>query len=151
MSDNKDDKRVAREAAIRLLAQREHSQFELTRKLLRRGFSRELLEDLVISLAEQGLQCDQRFAEAFVRSRYAKGQGPLKIRSGLGAKGICQQVAAEACQQPELDWHDQCQRVFERKFGHGPITDYAQRAKCYRFLAQRGFSRNHIDAALAGQ
>ena len=144
-----DDTRVAREAAIRLLAQREHSQFELIQKLSRRGFGRDLLDDLLATLAEQGLQCDERFAEAFARARYAKGQGPLKIRAGLSAKGISQHLAAKACQQPELDWHAQCEQVFVRKFGDEPVTDYAQRAKCFRFLAQRGFARDHIDAAMS--
>lgn len=146
-----DEAKAARESAIRLLAQREHSRFELTQKLSRRGHAREHIEDLLSRLQEQGLQSDERFAESFARSRYAKGQGPVKIQAGLASKGISQGLAIAACQQPELNWRDQCERVFHRKFGEVQVTDYTQRAKCYRFLAQRGFTRDHIDAILGNR
>ena len=66
------------QAAVRLLASREHSRGELRRKLASRCGDDRLLEQALNNLTEQGLQSDGRFAEQYVLSRKRKGFGPAR-------------------------------------------------------------------------
>ncbi|WP_251366014.1 hypothetical protein [Coxiella-like endosymbiont of Rhipicephalus sanguineus] len=56
-----------RERTIVLLARREHSQLELKQKLLNKGYKLSEVETLIISLAVEGLQSDERYTEVYVR------------------------------------------------------------------------------------
>lgn len=60
-----------REHTIALLARREHSQLELKQKLLNKGYKLSEVETLIISLAVEGLQSDERYTEIYVRQRIA--------------------------------------------------------------------------------
>src|SRR5690554_546207 len=85
-----------REAALRLLARREHSVAELSRKLLQRGWREPEAEATIARLAAENLQSDQRFAESYARSRAARHYGPLRIRAELAERGIDRDLASRA-------------------------------------------------------
>ncbi|MCB1644681.1 MAG: regulatory protein RecX [Pseudomonadales bacterium] len=73
-----------RRAAMDLLARREHSRLELHEKLSRRfAGCQELIQSETEKLTAEGLQSDARLAEAYVRARSNRGQGPRKIRMEL--------------------------------------------------------------------
>src|SRR5689334_5576587 len=74
--------------ALRLLARREHSVEELRHKLLRRGYAATPVETVVRQLANRRLISDVRFAGALVRTRSARGYGPVRIRAELRRQGI---------------------------------------------------------------
>ena len=59
--DTGDDIQV-RNTAMRLLSRREHSQLELSAKLVHRGFDEGLIKGLLQELEQQDLQSDRRFA-----------------------------------------------------------------------------------------
>ena len=140
-----------RRAAMDLLARREHSRQELGQKLLRRFSGQQDAIDIEIDrLNEEGLQSDSRLAEAFIRSRVNRGQGPVKIRAELRQKGVSDgdiSLAMEAC---EVDWFEQARDAADRKFGATLAIDedYDEamrlKAKVSRFLQQRGFTFDHI-------
>ena len=58
------------------LARREHSRLELYQKLKQRQFEPDVINSELNKLLDEGLQSDERFAEAFLRSRIDKGKGP---------------------------------------------------------------------------
>ncbi|MBU1629126.1 MAG: recombination regulator RecX, partial [Gammaproteobacteria bacterium] len=70
-------------SACDLLARREHSKFELRQKFKVRQFDEESIETTLSFLASNGWQSDERFVEALVRERIARGYGPLKILNEL--------------------------------------------------------------------
>lgn len=71
-----------RRGAMDLLARREHSRQELQLKLGRRfDVEPEIISRVVDQLAREGLQSNQRLAEAYLRYRSNRGQGPLKIKA----------------------------------------------------------------------
>ena len=70
------------------LSRREHSKKELFNKLFKRVNDLELLNQEIDRLANEGLQSDERFSEAYIRSKTQAGYGPIKIKMELTQKGI---------------------------------------------------------------
>ncbi|MEX0900955.1 MAG: regulatory protein RecX [Gammaproteobacteria bacterium] len=133
---------------MRYLARREYASAELTDKLVRRGYDESAVRSVVRALAEAGLQDDHRFTEAFVRSRIARGHGPVKIGVELRRRGIddAGDVLADAA-----DWFELAREQRRRRFGDERPADWGVRAAQARFLEQRGFTRDQIKAALDGE
>src|SRR5690606_32637643 len=63
---------AARHKALALLARREHSRFELVRKLCLLGCPETHATEVVDTLAAEGLQDDRRFTAAWIESRMRK-------------------------------------------------------------------------------
>ena len=136
-----------RRAAMDLLARREHSKHEIFLKLTRRlGDHPELFEQEVGKLTNEGLQSDRRLAEAFIRSRTNRGQGPVKIRMELRAKQVDDEIISTAFEECGVDWSELAQSVTGKKFGDELVkaTDMKTKARISRFMQQRGFSFDHI-------
>lgn len=139
--------RDIRLAAMDLLARREHSRLELYRKL-RKRFPDQLqeIEVEIDRLATEGLQSDARLAEAFIRARTNRGQGPSKIRMELKGKGVAEDLMSLAFEACEVDWFALAHEVAAKKFGDLEGTDLRFKAKVSRFLQGRGFSYDHISS-----
>ncbi|WP_328716587.1 regulatory protein RecX [Halomonas elongata] len=138
-----------RDDAIRLLARREYARGELRERLAAKGHAAEDVEACLLELEEQGLQSDARFAESFLRSRVARGQGPLKLRAELGRRGIDDDIARQAFAElaAEVDWFELAAEVLARRFT-GPGETPRERARRERFLAGRGFDFEQLRHAL---
>ena len=142
----------AKNAAIGLLARREHSRKELLDKLGRRCDGVDL-DDVLDQLADAGYQSDQRFTEGFIRMRVGQGQGLIKIRFELQRKGVASDVIAAALEAADIDWFELALDMYQRKYRTGlEASDFKERARRMRFMAQRGFNSEQINYALsAGQ
>ncbi|MCW8906494.1 MAG: recombination regulator RecX [Sedimenticola sp.] len=127
------------QAAIRLLAIREHSRLELQRKLQARTEQPELLQELLDRLQAEGYQSDGRFAEQYVESRKAKGFGPVRIGRELRERGVDSVLIEQWLDPHATDWSALLQSCCRRKFGNAVPGDYRERAKRARFLEYRGF------------
>ena len=136
--------------ALRLLAAREHSAQEVRRKLLRSG-SAAAVADVVERLARDGLLSDERFAESYVRSCIERGQGPLKIRAGLLARGVAGELAERALAHEAGFWLQRADEAVAKRFGAVPPADAAEWGRRSRFLARRGFSAELIHQTLSGR
>lgn len=131
---------------IALLARREHSRAELIEKLDRSGYDPALIRREVDALAAERLQSDERFAEAFLRSRMERGEGPIRIRYELVRRGVDESLVDGCMGLVSDDWIPVAERVWRRRFdGHCP-DDLKERARQYRFLTQRGFSSEQINS-----
>ena len=70
--------------ALKLLGLRNHSQKELERKLLKKGYTSESIEPVLEKLTRQGVLDDRIFAMELIRSRSRrKPAGKLKISAEL--------------------------------------------------------------------
>jgi regulatory protein len=139
--------------AIDLLSRREHSREELAQKLrLKSSASDEILDallpELLDGLSDQGYLSDERYAEMVIRSRFAKGQGPIRIRLELKQKGIDAAIINSNFDEFDADWFELAATTQRKRFGERPL-DLPARAKQMRFLASRGFSSEHIEYALS--
>ena len=138
-----------RRAAMDLLARREHSRQELQRKLARRlAVDAEVIFSVINQLTQEGLQSDQRLAEALLRYRSNRGQGPLKIKAEMREKCIESDLIEQIFDEANIDWFDLALRVLEKRYGDGSAVDASERAKRTRFLQQRGFSFDQIQTVM---
>ena len=135
-------------AALNLLSMREHSFKELTTKLNDKFNQSGLIKDVLIALAETGLQSDERFADAFARQRIRQGKGPILLAMELSQRGICNSLIEQAISADVVDWNELAAKVRQKKFGEGKSLTPQMRAKQIRFLASRGFKSSHIQFAL---
>lgn len=147
-ADAKTSANAARKKAMDFLARREYGSDELVGRLKGAGFEPVLAVSTVATLTEEGLQNDARFAAAFARSKLGRGAGPLRIRQALLEKGLPESVAATALSELEADWCEQARQVRLKKYGPGSPGDFKEKARQMRFLQYRGFSIEHINAAM---
>jgi regulatory protein len=132
--------------ALRYLSTREHSRVELARKLSRHAEAAEEIEALLDELEAAKLLSPSRFSESLVHRR-ASRYGNSRILSELQGHGIADDdlkaIKADLASNEEARAHD----VWRKKFGRSP-ADTSERAKQMRFLQQRGFSHEAIQAVM---
>ncbi len=153
--DAAERKQVAREV-FRLLDRRLRTRRDLERKLVDRGFRREIASVVLDRFVEQGVHSDRRYAEAWCRDTLrAKAVGRRYLVGKLAERGVARGIAEEVV-GAELD--DELEReLAERAAGtwcrrHPGGDDMKRRARAQRFLGGRGFgpglARAAVDAAL---
>lgn len=139
----------ARKKAMDYLARREHGRTELLDKLVAFGFDTDVADAAVRQLINDGLQSDQRFADAFVRSRINQGKGPVMIRADLRARGVAGSEIDAAIEQAGQDWHSLARDVRLKKFGSDTPFEFKEKARQMRFLQSRGFEPDQVQAAVS--
>lgn len=130
---------AARDRALALLARREHSRRELTRKLAR-YFDSAAIAEALDELTRRGLLCERRFALVYVRTA-GKKFGIVRLRRELNIRGIGEAdinhaLAAELADDEET----RAAAVLSGKFGAQSLSEIKQRARAGRFLQSRGFA-----------
>lgn len=137
----------AEQAAMRLLAMREHTQLELKNKL-KRAHADADVEQALKSLAEQGLQSDERYTQLYVELRRNKGYGPLRICADLRERGVDEVLIDSYVDETDSHWSSLLQQVVKKKYGAQPPVDQKDMARRGRFLSYRGFPSHLISAYL---
>jgi regulatory protein len=124
-----------------LLARREHSRFELDRKLRMKGFAEEDIPGTLDVLVKQGLLSDQRFAEQYCRARSNRGFGPRKIQLELQERGVSAELIAQTMAAlTQQSWTEIARAAWKKKFAGKLPSDYQTWAKQRRYLQYRGFT-----------
>ena len=146
--------REALNTALRILTGRDHTKFELSRKLQARGYSTAAITQVISECERLDYIDDMRTAREFVRQLHGKGYGLRQIRRKLAAKGLSgtkfRDFLAESITEADeslsaakiLKKHAQ---RFEREKDAGK-----RKEKIYRFLHGRGFSSAVIAEIMAG-
>ena len=158
-------------AGLNLLARREHSSKELKLKLGRR-FADVLVDEACAGLEHNGLLSDERFTEAVIHSRTAKGYGPRHIAQELSQKGVSKELIKEFLDERDAHWVGCARDAALKKLrtssrlaealrdlqdDEADIEEVREhqhqrtlaRQKLSAFLARRGFSSEIVRAALA--
>ncbi len=141
---------AVRQAAMDLLARREHGRVELTRKLRQRGAPEALIEAALERLVQQGLLSETRYLESFVSQRAKAGQGPLRIREELLQRGLDRADIDRALSDSGIDWAAQLRQTWQRKFAGKRPDDLREQARQQRFLSYRGYPQEAIARLLRG-
>jgi regulatory protein len=136
-----------RTAAVALLGRRDFASGELRRKLEAQGYDAELVATAVAELVAGGIVNDARYAENYVAYHAERGQGPMRIAADLRAFNLpAETIVAALAAGP--DWRARAREVRIRRFGLAEPQTWPQKAQQGRFLQYRGFSSDHIRAAL---
>lgn len=142
---------AVRRSAMDLLARREHGRVELTRKLLQRGASLEMIDVALDRLAEEGLLSEARYLESFISYRARSGYGPARIREELQQRGLPRTDVEQALRDSGFDWAAQLADTWHRKFSSRLPADMRERAQQTRFLSYRGYPMELISRLLSGR
>jgi regulatory protein len=131
--------------ALDIISRREHSQKELTDKLLKKYDIPEPVNLVIDNLIDKNLLNDFRFSQTYVVARKRKGFGPKKIGYELVSRGINENTASEAI-DAEGGWNEAALKAFNKKFKAGIGEDFKEQNKQKVFLQNRGFSFQEIDS-----
>jgi regulatory protein len=123
--------------ALRLLAGREYSRFELERKLAAKEADPDEVKKALDELQAKGFLDEQRAVDSLLHRRSGR-LGAMRIRQELQAKGIDAERVAIAVASLNATEFERAREVWRRRFGALP-ADAAERGKQARFLAARGF------------
>ena len=141
------DGAAAERAAVTLLARRDYAGGELAARLRERGYDGDIVAQLVADLGERRLLNDERYAGHFVEYHRQRGHGPARIRRDLEAAGVAA-AFIDAALDAVGDWAALARSVRVRRFGTAPPENWQEKGRQARFLQYRGFSNDHIRAAL---
>ena len=131
-----------------MLARREHSAFEIRRKLQQKDFTESEIDEALERLQQEGLLSDARFAESYINGRMGKGYGPLRIALELKERGVAESDYGPYLYAGNMDWWKVLKAAHEKKYGSAPCSDYREKAKRARFLQYRGFELDKIHELL---
>ncbi len=142
---NLEQTREARDYAFLLLSYRARSLQEISERLLKKGYEREVVKKVVEELEHLHYLDDRAFAREWVEMRLGEKRGKMLIRRELLKKGIEKGIIDDslaeglrkiASSEDELAW-----RAIEKRI---PRYRKLEKSKAYRrirdFLIRRGFS-----------
>ena len=136
---------------MRLCSRAEKSSGDARRLMARWGVTASERDGVLAKLIEMRFIDDSRFAAAYVRDRSRfGGWGAYKIRAGLKAKGVSEEVINEALAQlTEDNSAEQLLRQVERKAPKvKAANDYELKTKLIRFALSRGFEYDTVLAVV---
>ena len=131
--------------ALDILSRREHSEKELTNKLLKKFDNSKTIDLVIQNLVDKNLVNDHRYSESYIAARKRKGFGPKKIMYELISRGVSEATALQAI-DTEGEWKAAALKVFNKKFKQGVGIDFKEVNKQKTFLQNRGFSFEEIDS-----
>lgn len=137
-------KKSVHEVAMRLLAIREHSSHEMTRKLKQKGFDNREIENVLAFLVAENLLSNERFLEGFINSKRNRGYGPLRIQQELQQHQIQQDLIDTYLDFSDPQWIADARQVRAKKFGTGVPEEFRDKARQMQFLQYRGFNQDQI-------
>ena len=125
------------------LSRREHSEKEIFLKFVNLVNSKDTLLEEILKLKEEGLISNQRYAEAYIRSRFHSGFGPIRIKYELEKKGVIESIIKTAFQETDLDWDDKLKSEFKKKYESNDMKSLNDN-KISKFFLYRGFDLEKI-------
>ncbi|MFZ6026331.1 MAG: regulatory protein RecX [Chloroflexota bacterium] len=136
----KDGREAAYQQAYRLLERRERTVAEIERRLRERGFSDEIITDLLARLQESGVVNDNRFARNFVEARATfRPRSRRALRVELRQRGLQEAQIAEAL--ADVDEGAMAYQVALKQGRRLQALAWQEfRQKLGAFLARRGFN-----------
>ena len=124
--------------ALRLVARRDYTRFELRSKLAPHVEDAAELEVLLNDFTERGWISEPRVVEQLVHAKSAR-LGASRIRHALLKRGIAEELIGPALATLRESEPGRARSVLAIKFSAPPATP-AERARRVRFLQSRGFT-----------
>ncbi|MCS5712244.1 RecX family transcriptional regulator [Candidatus Berkiella aquae] len=140
-----------KDKAIYLLSRREHSRYELQRKLQQRGFQSKDIRPVLDELEKENLLSEERFVSSYIRSRRSRGFGPLKICAELKERGIDRDRWQSNEEWQEELWQNSAILSCAKRFGLAVAKTREQRIAQSQYLQRRGFTSSQIKMAIGAQ
>lgn len=140
-----DERDKAYNRALRFLGIRPRSQVEIERYLTEKGYTEDVIEDVVNRLSERQYLDDEAFARFWLENREQfKPRGERALRYELRQKGVADRIIDTIL--INLDEDDMAWAAIEGKLQRWQnLPELELRKKITGFLARRGFGYEVID------
>lgn len=144
------------DCSLRVLSLRDHSEWELRRKLKEKGYEQPGVEESVARLKELGYLDDARFARGFASSAIRNGRGyGARLKLELARRGVAAGIVSEVLAEVGEEFSESrlLALVIARRYaGFDPETaTEKEKRKVVGYLQRKGFSLSAIFAQLNGQ
>jgi regulatory protein len=133
-------------SAMRFLARRGHSTGELRKKLRRRDFPDDLIDQVIDDFTDRGWLDDVEFAQHQAEILARKEWGPGQIRAKLEKHGVPSTVAEDAVATLNVSWLELAVSRVRGKYGE--LDSDRDRQRAFRHLTYRGFSARTARAVI---
>ena len=137
-----------RKKAIRMLARREYSVYELSLKLRKKGVEAQVCDAVLAALVSENLLSDRRYAESYLSAKIYKGYGPTRIRLELEQNGVHRATIDDVFAEAQVEWQEQLRQQHLKKYGDSEPANYKEWVKRARYFNNRGFSSELIQSVL---
>lgn len=142
------DRQKAMNTAVRILAPRDHSKYELKQKLQQRGFARKVIDTVIAECERLDYINDPRTAHLYILQLKRKCFGRRYIRMALKKKRLGGEVPENLLLEnyPEADERENAGKILEKKRQtfEREKDKKKSKEKMVRFLTSRGFSKDII-------
>jgi regulatory protein len=142
------DGEAAYRTVLRCLELRSHARRDLGRRLVRKGHPKQAVESALERATALGLLDDAAFAQDYVRTRAARGRGPLRLTRDLLAMGVERSLIDRAL---AVEWPEGSDGTSvplglatKRAAQLGPLPRPTKRRRVLAYLARRGFSGREV-------
>ncbi|MDF7671126.1 regulatory protein RecX [Orbaceae bacterium ESL0721] len=165
--------KILRNKAVQLLAQRDHSSYELSQKLLifatksflskksyekaafnddeiyeqKRAEYRLLIADVISYCTSHGWINDAEYVKKYIDMQVRKGNGRYKIAMELKQRGLQIEIVQSMLSNTYIDWAEVAANQIVKKFKQINKKDQTQKRKIVQFLLSRGFAQDEIKSA----
>lgn len=146
--------------AVQLLAQRDHSSYELTNKIIQ-FFTKKIkcsedeyyeqLNQLKIETADVIQYCtnqnwmnDTQYIEKYIVMRANKGYGRYKIAMELKQRGLSTDLIHELLRILDINWVYNAHKQLLKKFKQVNVKNISEKQKVMQFLVTRGYTQDDI-------
>lgn len=137
----------AKRKALELLSEVEHAAQGLRLKLIKRKFSRDVVDEVIGWLQQRGRLDDERFAASWIQFRlHRHPEGPAALLAGLSKKGISHEIASGAVDVAVSE--GECARALDRAVEKLRKKSNMNDEKLLRALIARGFSYGEVRTLL---
>ena len=140
-----------KEAGMRLLSYRMRSKKELNQKLIKKGFSIDVINDVLLEFEEKDWVDDHKFGLAFSRDQINRNKiGPIalkyKLKEYLDSLELINQISNNI--YSELDVENIIIKIIQKYPPHKIESDYNLRRKLINKLKRKGHYWQDIDSAM---
>ncbi len=138
------------QSLMRFCAFRERAEFEVHQKAIKLGMLPADIKTAIHALKEEGFLNQERFLKAYIHDkREFQGWGPFKIMAQLRKFRIPASDITNAIETiPPETWENVVARLIQQKTKKTPDSwSYEEKAKLFKWLYSRGFTRDHLGAA----
>lgn len=138
-----------KEAALKLLRNKDKTVSEITKELKKKAFSDDEIEAVILILAEYDLIDDERYCERFIEEGKNKKKGRNKIKYELFDKGVSKDLVLSKLDEG-YTYEEEEENAIETldKIFSGKVLDRKILEKGYGKLRYQGFKDDIIRAAI---
>ena len=103
----------------------------------------------LMNCKNDNLQNDQRFVEAYVRSKSKRGNGPKKIAYEIKSKKVASHLVSAALALEPEEWLQIAFAALSKRYTWDMLQDYATKQKAFQYLLRKGHDTAIIYQAFA--